>query len=672
MSMRTTLLLIAALAAACGDNAQDTTTTTGALPQPGAAGFEDAQPAPICDGVDCSSLNTACEVGVCDPATGACVAAPQLDGVPCVDGDACTTADTCQGGACVGAPVVCFGTPCRPAACDPNTGACAVTDLGDGASCDDGSVCTTGDTCTDGICSGAVLDCSSADGPCARGACDPIDGCYAEPFDDGTACADAVACEIPNTCLGGECQRAPLTCEELASTCQLAVCDGDTGGCAITPVGAGAACDDGDPCTAADKCDGAGGCSGFAILCGTLEPCKVAACIGGGCSVSDVADGVGCDDGNPCTVGDVCSAGICGGGPLDCASLAGPCRTGVCDGAGGCAFTDANEGDSCDDDPTDCQVGTCSGGSCEVVAATECSTCGNGEQVCGGGVCGSSLPEWRTDFEDGVVPAPLVTGGGAPWTASLAAAVSGGWSARAGQIGNGAASDLSLTRSLSGVFGSAVTFFVHVQADAGDALVFLVDNVEVERWTGATPWIAYSYPSPFGPPLAAGVHTFTWRYQKDATGAAFADTAFLDDIRLTGVATPIDFEDGTLGPLTPVGQPGWQVVTGSAAFGSRAARIAGIPNGTFGALRMPLTLSRGGQVHFFYRRDAAAGDGLVALLDGTQVFSDTSSTGWVEATVFPNASNDVLELRYQKNATGVAGQDALWIDQISASVFPCF
>lgn len=51
---------------------------------------------------DCSALNTACQVGVCNPDTGSCESMPSNEGGPCDDGDTCTTEDICQSGRCVG------------------------------------------------------------------------------------------------------------------------------------------------------------------------------------------------------------------------------------------------------------------------------------------------------------------------------------------------------------------------------------------------------------------------------------------------------------------------------------------------------------------------------------------------------------------------------------------
>lgn len=83
--------------------------------------------------VDCSGLNDACNVGVCDPNDGSCVTQPANEGGPCDDGLLCTESDACAGGSCIGSAI-------------PGCQKC-----GSAGECDDGNPCTTG-ICPAGIC----------------------------------------------------------------------------------------------------------------------------------------------------------------------------------------------------------------------------------------------------------------------------------------------------------------------------------------------------------------------------------------------------------------------------------------------------------------------------------------------------------------------------------------
>jgi hypothetical protein len=100
----------------------------------------------------CHTAGT-CTNGVCDNPL-------QVDGTPCSDGNACTLADTCQGGTCAsGSPTLCMPIDqCHLAGtCVPATGLCTNPARSDGAACDDGDPATPVDHCETGACLGGPL-----------------------------------------------------------------------------------------------------------------------------------------------------------------------------------------------------------------------------------------------------------------------------------------------------------------------------------------------------------------------------------------------------------------------------------------------------------------------------------------------------------------------------------
>ena len=65
--------------------------------------------------------------------------------------------------------------PCQEAVCDPTTGQCIVTLLGDGTACNDGQFCTVSEVCLSGVCGGGQLnDCGEQASECAEVACDEV------------------------------------------------------------------------------------------------------------------------------------------------------------------------------------------------------------------------------------------------------------------------------------------------------------------------------------------------------------------------------------------------------------------------------------------------------------------------------------------------------------------
>ncbi len=103
--------------------------------------------------VDCDDLNS-CTGDVC--VGGACQNNNLT--IPCDDGNLCTTADTCSGGACMGTGVNCssLNSACTVGVCISATGVCSASPINDGLACDDGFPCTTVDTCNGGVCSGTL------------------------------------------------------------------------------------------------------------------------------------------------------------------------------------------------------------------------------------------------------------------------------------------------------------------------------------------------------------------------------------------------------------------------------------------------------------------------------------------------------------------------------------
>lgn len=104
-------------------------------------------------------------------------------------------------------------------------------------------------------------------------------------------------------------------------------------------------------------------CNGLAEAMGKSAACVKTICQQAGddpnlgvCEVEDKLDGIDCEDGNKCTVGDACEAGVCGGGlPVKCEWDGDQCHKQECDsGTGECNMPD--KGAICDDE-TKCTFG---------------------------------------------------------------------------------------------------------------------------------------------------------------------------------------------------------------------------------------------------------------------------------------------------------------------------
>ncbi|MCB9850760.1 MAG: hypothetical protein H6817_08650 [Phycisphaerales bacterium] len=279
----------------------------------------------VCVGaqVDCSGFDDACNAGFCDGASGLCDVTPVNEGGSCNDGDLCTIDDACAIGSCTGVPVDCshLDDDCNVGVCEPTTGGCIAVPRNEGGACDDGNGCTVNDACNSGICEGVTKDCSASGDVCNTGVCIGTTGvCEAIPANEGAACDDSDGCTQNDVCNSGTCAGTPLDCSAFDDACNAGVCVGTSGVCSIVPANEGGSCDDGDACTVEDVCS-AGACGGVAKDCSGLDDaCNVGVCAGlnGACVAVPANDGGACDDGLNCTIDDACSSGACTGDPMPC------------------------------------------------------------------------------------------------------------------------------------------------------------------------------------------------------------------------------------------------------------------------------------------------------------------------------------------------------------------
>ncbi len=338
--------------------------------------------------VDCSELDTECMIGACDGLTGECMATPRDDGVACDDLNECTVDDACAAGVCSGAGLDCseLDGPCVVGACSADTGDCEVQPLDDDEPCNDDQPCTDGDVCTDGACAGTPKACLAA-GPCFVASCNEASGaCEQEVADDNSICDDSDICTGGDTCTGGVCTGQPIDCEAETEVCFESFCDGSTGLCVTAPVQDGTDCVDSDPCYAEAVCVN-GMCLGSNKDCSDFDgPCVVGACspIGGGCYGAAIPDFLGCDDLNPCTSSDHCEEGECTGNEVNCSFAGDDCNAGVCDPAtGGCTQEPAFDGEPCNDFNPCTESDFCAGGEC----TGDSVDCSGLDQGCNLGTC---------------------------------------------------------------------------------------------------------------------------------------------------------------------------------------------------------------------------------------------------------------------------------------------
>lgn len=268
----------------------------------GGQGGEDLGPC----GMDCSALVTPpCTMGVCN--TGQelgplnnCVVVASPTGTECDDGAFCTTADTCDGGVCIGGPTNDCGldvSPCDALICSEETQTCSVAPVNDGTSCTPTDLCQIHGVCQLGECLGEPKDCSfSPLNECNNVACDPETGQCAgtpDPTKDNNACVlTGELCKVDKACQNGQCVGGVAKdCSAFDVSCEIGVCNPATGICGPVDAPEGTSCQEG------------------------ISTCQVGACDPNGvCKASAAPDGTSCNDHDACDAPDQCLLGACTGG----------------------------------------------------------------------------------------------------------------------------------------------------------------------------------------------------------------------------------------------------------------------------------------------------------------------------------------------------------------------
>jgi len=114
---------------------------------------------------------------------------------------------------------------------------------------------------------------------------------------------------------GGCVPGAPLQCDDGDACTGVETCNAQTGCVPGVPV----QCDDGIVCNGVESCLAGACASGTAVDCtGMADQCNDAACAEptGTCVRTPKIDGLGCDDGEACTINDACLGGVCVGGTV--------------------------------------------------------------------------------------------------------------------------------------------------------------------------------------------------------------------------------------------------------------------------------------------------------------------------------------------------------------------
>ena len=338
-------------------------------------------------GQSCSGNPTTCKTGMTTCSTGAMTC---IDGGNTAAGTNCGTNMVCNGaGMCVSCTAggACTTNPsiCKNGTTSCSTGTQTCVDGGNksaGTSCGTNMVCngsgacvscTAGQSCTGNpsICKNGVYSCMTGTMTCADGGNKP----------GGTSCGTNLVCDGNGNCgsctAGQACPNPPNPCFTGVTSCTTGtmVCNNNTQRPPGTACGPNQVCNAQGMCincTAGLSCTtNPNQCKVGITQCGT----GVQTCVDSG----NKPDQTGCNDGQDCTMNDVCKNGSCIGTSYTCFST--QCQSSArCNGSGGCIVTNLPDGTTCGypDDCTCCSCGSsgrCSAGICHYTSCCSSPLC---------------------------------------------------------------------------------------------------------------------------------------------------------------------------------------------------------------------------------------------------------------------------------------------------------
>ena len=124
------------------------------------------------------------------------------------------------------------------------------------------------------------------------------------------------------------------------------------------------------------------------------------------------------------------------------------------------------------------------------------------------------------------IPGSWTTSGNGAWVTTTSSAQDGSTSIQSPAISDSQSSTLQSIRSCA---AGDITFYYKTSTEANnDQLQFYIDGQLIDSFSGENEWTQTAYP------VTAGVHTFTWTYNKDLNFSEGEDRVWLDLVRFPG------------------------------------------------------------------------------------------------------------------------------------------
>lgn len=255
------------------------------------------------------------------------------------------------------------------------------------------------------------------------------------------------------------------------------------------------------------------------------------------------------------------------------------------------------------------------------------------------------------------------TGGNAPWLGLGLPSLNhdGSDAAASGDINDNGESWLETTVPGPGSF----SFWWRVSSQSSvDFLSLTANGATLASISGETAWQQATF-NLTGP----GPHVLRWRYFKNANTSIGSDMGWVDEFVFTPAAqTPLDAVfDGVDLAWSAGGDAAWAGYTHALA-GSHDSVDAGLSGrpADGGQSWVETTVTGPGRVNFWWKVSSQRNsDFFTLLVDGEQRTAISGELPWQPAVTTLGPGPHTLRWRYQKDASGAAGSDVGFLDEVS-------
>jgi hypothetical protein len=257
-------------------------------------------------------------------------------------------------------------------------------------------------------------------------------------------------------------------------------------------------------------------------------------------------------------------------------------------------------------------------------------------------------------------PLPLRSYGDAPWFGQENTNHDGASAARSGYISHNQSSTVEADVTGPGT----VSFWWKVSSEYSDPLIFLVDGVPWESIAQEVTWTNRTFHIPWG------IHTLSWRYQKDYNNNIGADAAWLDQVSYTPVVLSTLTEASDLPSLlwTTDGDFPWFGENEFTHDGTDALQSGPITHNQSSGINSAVTGP--GTLTFSWKVSSEYSDWLGFFIDGLEQERIANEVDWTQRTYVIRPGTHPLRWQYTKDYAINVGTDSGWLDQVTFHLAP--